>query len=63
MLYNHHKDEVVTTARLRWREKCDDLQKEELGKLKSQGTHPKKRKYHLTATLNLLTALKKCHIS
>lgn len=42
MLYNHHKDEVVTTARLHWREKCDDLQKEELGNLKSQGTRPKK---------------------
>lgn len=43
MLYKRHKDEVVGTARLGWREKCDELQEAELGNLKSQGTDSKKR--------------------
>jgi len=51
-------------AGLGWREKCDDLQKgENLGKRNSQVTHSEKKKYHLTAALNFLTALKKSHIN
>lgn len=59
MLHNHGKAEVAVMAGLGWREKCDGLPKGKLGNLKSKETHSEKKKYHLTATLNFLTALHK----
>lgn len=46
-----------------WREKWDDLQKAELGNLKSQRTHLQKKKNNLTTTQCSDCTKKSSHIN
>lgn len=63
MPHNCPKEEVVVMGRPGWREKWDDLQKAELGNLKSQRTHLQKKKNNLTTTQCSDCTKKSSHIN